>query len=215
MSGESTTTSSMPRFVVIDVETSGLSARRDRILQIAAVQVDANGNVTNEWATYVRPRFGRVGPTHVHGLTAASLRSAPAFRVVAPELAKQLDGAIVVGHNIDFDWAFVRRSLRRARVPLAPTARLCTLDLSRSLDPDRVLRHKLAEVCERYGVELHDAHDALADARATALVLPHLLTSAGLTGEALTSHRAFRATTNPGRPRRKKRRWWRRRKRQR
>jgi DNA polymerase III subunit epsilon len=215
MSGESTTMSSMPRFVVIDVETSGLSARRDRILQIAAVEVDASGAVTSEWSTYVRPRFGRVGPTHVHGLTSASLRSAPAFRVVAAELAKQLDGAVVVGHNIDFDWAFVRRSLRRSRVPLAPTARLCTLDLSRSLDPDRVLRHKLAEVCDRYGVELDHAHDALADARATALILPHLLTEAGLTSEELTSHRAFRSTTNPGRPRRKKRRWWRRRKRQR
>jgi DNA polymerase III subunit epsilon len=214
MSGETTSPSTMPRFVVIDVETSGLSARRDRILQVAAVEVDSSGGVVNEWSSFVRPRFGRVGPTHVHGLTAASLRSAPAFRVVAPELAKQLEGAVVVGHNIDFDWAFVRRSLKRSRVALAPTARLCTLDLSRSLDPDRLMRHKLADICSRLDVPLDNAHDALADARATAQVLGHLLQSAQLDGSTLSSHRAYRSTTNPGRPRRKKR-WWRRFKRQR
>ncbi len=210
------TTSSltMPRFVVIDVETSGLSARRDRILQVAAVEIDSSGAVVNEWSSFVRPRFGRVGPTHVHGLTAASLRSAPAFRVVAPELARQLEGAVVVGHNIDFDWAFVRRSMRRARVPLEPTARLCTLDLSRSFDPDRVMRHKLADICSRLDVPLDNAHDALADARATAEVLRHLLHNAQLDATTLVTHRAYRSTTNPGRPRRKKR-WWRRRKRQR
>ena len=110
----------LPRFVVIDVETSGLSSRRDRILQFAVVDVDDNGAVIDEWTTYLRPRFGRVGPTHVHGLTAAGLRSAPTLRLVAADIANRLDGAVVVGHNIDFDWAFVRRSLKRARVPLAP-----------------------------------------------------------------------------------------------
>ena len=214
MSGETTFPLAMPRFVVIDVETSGLSARRDRILQVAAVELDSTGAVVNEWSSFVRPRFGRVGPTHVHGLTAASLRSAPAFRVVAPELARQLEGAVVVGHNIDFDWAFVRRSLKRSRVPLAPTPRLCTLDLSRSLDPDRLMRHKLADICSRLDVPLDNAHDALADARATAEVLHHLLRSAQLDSTTLVSHRAYRSTTNPGRRRRKKR-WWRRFKRQR
>jgi DNA polymerase III subunit epsilon len=214
MSGETTSPSAMPRFVVIDVETSGLSARRDRILQVAVVELDSSGAVVNEWSSFVRPRFGRVGPTHVHGLTAASLRSAPAFRVVAPELAKQLEGAVVVGHNIDFDWAFVRRSLKRSRVPLAPTARLCTLDLSRSLDPDRLMSHKLADICSRLNVPLDNAHDALADARATAEVLGRLLESAQIKGTTLVTHRAYRSTTNPGRPRRKKR-WWRQFKRQR
>ena len=214
MSGEQYSTASMPRFVVIDVETSGFSARRDRILQIAAITVAADGTIIDEWSSFVRPRFGRVGPTHVHGLTAASLKSAPVFRVVAPELERKLKGAVVVGHNIDFDWAFVRRSLRRVGVQQPPTARLCTLDLSRSLDPDRQVRHRLTEVCERYGVRLDNAHDALADARATAQVLPHLLGHAGLTGVTIASHRAYRATTDPGRAGNKKP-WWRRRRRQR
>jgi DNA polymerase III subunit epsilon len=208
MSGESTNPQPDPRFVVIDVETSGFSSRRDRILQVAAVEVDRSGTILQEWATYVRPRFGRVGATHVHGLTAASLRSAPVFRVIAPDLAQRLQGAVIVGHNVDFDWDFVSRSLKRVGLPLAPSARLCTLDLSRSLDPDKLVRHKLGEVCARNGVELSNAHDALADARATAQVLPRLLDQAGLDTASLERHRAYRSTTTPSR-RRKRKAWWR------
>ncbi len=210
MNGELTNLSTDTRYVVIDVETSGLSARRDRILQVAAVEVQRDGTIVNEWATHVRPRFGRfgrVGPTHVHGLTAASLGSAPVFRVIAPDLAQRLEGAVIVGHNVDFDWDFVTRSLRRVGVPLAPSARLCTLDLSRSLDPEKLVRHKLSEVCARNGVELAKAHDALADARATAQVLPRLLDQAGLDPTSLEQHRAYRSRTTPGR-RRKKKSWW-------
>jgi DNA polymerase-3 subunit epsilon len=47
--------------------------------------------------------------------------------------------------------------------------------MSRRLDPDREQSHRLADVCERYGVSLERPHDALADAEATAAVLPHLL----------------------------------------
>lgn len=200
--------------MVIDVETSGFSPRRDRILQIAAVEVDGQGAIVSEWSSFVRPRFGRVGPTHVHGLTAEGLRSAPVFKTIAHDIGERLDGTIVVGHNVDFDWAFVRRSLRRARVQLPPTARLCTLDLSRSLDPERERRHNLSEVTQYYGVPLHNAHDALADARATALVLPHLMTAAGLNASNLAGHRAYRSTQDPGRLRSRKR-WWRRRRKRR
>ena len=52
---------------------------------------------------------------------------------------------------------------------------LCTLRMSRALDPDRQLSHRLADLCDRYGVQPGRAHDALADAEATAAVLPHLL----------------------------------------
>ena len=58
--------------------------------------------------------------------------------------------------------------------------RLCTLRLSRRLDPDRQLTHGLTDVCGRYGVTIARRHDALEDARATAAVLPHLLAAHGI-----------------------------------
>lgn len=167
-------------FAVIDVETSGLSARRHRILQVAIVTVDGTGNVVDRWSSYVRPRFRRVGPSEVHGLTARSLRSAPSFNVIAPEVARRLAGRIVVGHNVAFDWAFVANALGRAGIAPPTVSRLCTLRLSRGLDPDRVLSHRLADVALRHDVSLEHAHDALADAEATAAVLPSLLAAAGV-----------------------------------
>ena len=57
---------------------------------------------------------------------------------------------------------------------------LCTLRMSRALDPDRQLSHRLADLCARYDVMLVRPHDALADADATAAVLPHLLRAHGI-----------------------------------
>lgn len=167
------------RFAVIDVETSGLSARRHRLLQIAVVTTDGSGRVLSEWSTYVRRRFAPVGPTEIHGITRSTVRRAPRFSDVMGELVGQLDGATIVAHNAQFDWAFVRRALRRAGYRVPDARRICTLRLSRQLDPERLVRHRLGDLCERYGVPLVNAHDALTDARATAGVLPWLLTAAG------------------------------------
>ena len=171
----------LPRFGVIDLETSGLSTRRHRILQVAAVVVE-DGEIVDEWVSLVRLRwrFGRVGPRRVHGLQRAELRSAPPQTAVLAELAGRLDGTVVTAHNIGFDWPFVVRAARRAGVDLPTGRRLCTLRLSRRLDPDRAMSHRLVDVCERYGIGNDRPHDALHDARATAQLLPHLLIAHGV-----------------------------------
>ncbi len=168
------------RFAVVDVETSGLSPARHRILQVAVVEVRGDGTVVDEWTSLVRPSLWRVGPRHIHGLTVRRVWRAPKLAAVAPELLARLGGRVVVAHNMAFDWAFLDAGFGRAGLrPHAEPVRLCTLELSRSLDPDRVVSHRLADLCARYDVTLERAHDALADARATAQVLPHLLAASG------------------------------------
>ena len=166
-----------PRYAVVDVETSGLRPRRDHVLQIAVVTVDEHGTVIDRWSTLVRLRhwWQRVGPRHIHGISRQQLRRAPRLRAVLVELAGRLDGSVFTAHNAEFDAEFIERAARRSGVPLIIERRICTLDLSRRLDPERQLTHGLAELCARYGVPLTDHHDALADATATAAVLPHLL----------------------------------------
>ena len=83
-------------------------------------------------------------------------------------------------HNADFDAAFIERAARREHVALRLDPRLCTLRLSRQLDPDRALSHRLGDICTRYGVSLDRPHDALQDALAAASVLPHLLAEHGV-----------------------------------
>lgn len=172
---------SLPRFAVVDIETSGLSTRRHRVLQVAVVTV-VDGRITDEWGSLIklRWRFQRVGPRRVHGISRASLRSAPARDAVLSELARRLDGSVFTAHNVSFDWAFIERDARRAGIDITPIDRLCTLQLSRRLDPDRLLSHRLADVCERHGVTNDRPHDALHDARATASVLTELLAEHGV-----------------------------------
>lgn len=169
------------RFAVVDVETSGLSVRRHRILQVAVVTVEG-GTVVDEWSSLVRLRWPlqRVGPRRIHGIGRADLRHAPARDEVLAELAARLDGAIFTAHNAEFDWAFVERAARRAGVPIPPAPRLCTLRLSRRLDPERALSHRLGDIGARYGVANERPHDALHDARVTAAILPHLLAAHGV-----------------------------------
>ncbi len=166
------------RYAVVDIETSGLSVRRHRILQIACVTVE-DGRVVDEWVSLVRLGWlRRVGPRQVHGLSRRDLRGAPRPAAVLTELARRLDGATFVAHNVRFDWPFLVRAARRARVQLPAAPQLDTLWLSRQLDPERQLLHGLAAVAERYGIVNERPHDALHDARTTAALLPHLLVTA-------------------------------------
>jgi DNA polymerase III subunit epsilon len=176
----------MPRFAVVDLETSGLSSRRHRILQIGLVTVEPDGTVSDQWSTLVRLAWpwSRVGPRRVHGITRRSLRHAPAANHALAELTRRLDGAVFTAHNADFDAEFLERAARRHGVPLRLERRLCTLRLSRRLDPDRQLTHGLADLCARYDIPLDRPHDALCDARAAAGVLPHLLAAHGVVEEA-------------------------------
>lgn len=171
----------LPRFAVIDIETSGLSTRWHRILQVAVVVVD-DGEIVDEWSSLVKLRwpFQRVGPRRVHGIDRATLRGAPRQRDVLAELGRRLDGAVVTAHNVGFDWPFIVRAAKQSHVPLPASPRLCTLRLSRTLDPDRLLSHRLGDVCERYGVVNDRPHDARYDALATAQILPHLLAAHGV-----------------------------------
>jgi DNA polymerase-3 subunit epsilon len=184
----------LPRFAVVDIETSGLSTRRHRILQIGLVTV-VGGQIAEQWSTLVRLRWPwqRVGPRKVHGLTRGHLRDAPTLRTALTELAGRLDGAVFTAHNADFDAAFIERAARRERVALHLDRRLCTLRLSRELDPDRALSHRLSDICTRYGVALDRPHDALQDALAAAAVLPHLLAEHGIdSDESLAARYAAR-----------------------
>lgn len=174
----------LPRFAVVDIETSGLSEQRHRILQIGVVVVEADGTERDRWSTLVKLRWPlqRVGPTDIHGITRSMLRGAPSLSTALDELTERLEGAVFTAHNAQFDAGFIERAARnRPSFELGP--RLCTLRMSRRLDPDRLQSHRLADVAERFDVPLVNPHDALADAAATAAILPHLLAAHGVTDE--------------------------------
>lgn len=166
------------RFAVVDVETSGLSFRRDNVLQVGVVIVTGGGQVLDRWSSLVAPRsrwWFRVGPTKLHGIRRRDVRGASPATQVLSKLASSLTGTRFVAHNASFDTQFLHKAAARTGVELRIDQPICTLQLSRNLDPQRTMRHRLADLCTRYGVTLIKPHDALADAEATAAILPHLL----------------------------------------
>jgi DNA polymerase-3 subunit epsilon len=174
---------SSQRFAVVDVETSGLSVRRHRLLQVGVVVIDGDGRVLDRWGSLVAPRrrwWYRVGPTRLHGIHRRDVVGAPPAEQVLGELAVRIDGAHVVAHNAEFDIAFLARAAAEAGIALDLSGPICTLRLSRALDPERRLSHRLGDMCARYDVQVSRPHDALSDADATAAVLPHLLRAHGI-----------------------------------
>ncbi len=171
-------------FAVVDVETTGLRFDRDQILQIAVVLQDWTAHPTSVWATYVRPSqfWSRdLGPQHVHGISRRKLIFAPTTAKAMQKFAQLTAGRILVAHNAEFDTKFLQTAALENHVDLNWAGVLCTLELSRKLDPKREQTHKLSTLCEKYGVALDQAHHAEHDARATAEVLPHLLSAHGIT----------------------------------
>ncbi|MBL0780567.1 TerD family protein [Streptomyces albidoflavus] len=156
-------------WALVDVETSGLIARRDRVLSVAVVTVGPDGERTGEFSTLLNP--GRdPGPVDIHGLTTERLLGAPTFDLVAEEMAAMLQGRVLVAHNAQFDYDFLAYEFARARRWLPVSQRLCTLALSRQVDPPTE-DLKLGTLAAHYGVPQRRAHDALDDTRVLAGVL--------------------------------------------
>ncbi|MFB8415359.1 TerD family protein [Streptomyces albidoflavus] len=156
-------------WALVDVETSGLIARRDRVLSVAVVTVGPDGERTGEFSTLLDPGCDP-GPVDVHGLTSERLRGAPTFDLVAEEIAGMLQGRVLVAHNAQFDYDFLAHEFARARRWLPVSQRLCTLALSRQVDPPTE-DLKLGTLAAHYGVPQRRAHDALDDTRVLAGVL--------------------------------------------
>ncbi|KAA6213351.1 DNA polymerase III [Streptomyces albofaciens JCM 4342] len=167
-------------WALVDVETSGLIARRDRVLSIAVVTVGPDGERTGEFTTLLDPGCDP-GPVHVHGLTAERLRGAPTFDQVAGKIAELLQGRVFVAHNAQFDYDFLAHEFARVRMSLPVSQRLCTLALNRQVDPPTD-DMKLGTLAAHYGIPQQRAHDALDDTRVLAGVLRASLRDAARLG---------------------------------
>ena len=156
-------------WALVDVETSGLVARRDRVLAVAVVTIGPDGEQTGEFSTLLDPGCDP-GPVEVHGLTAERLRGAPTFDQVAGRIGAMLQDRVLVAHNAQFDYDFLAHEFARARMWLPVSQRLCTLALNRQVDPPTD-DMKLGTLAAHYGVPQQRAHDALDDTRVLAGIL--------------------------------------------
>jgi len=155
-------------YAVVDVETTGLyPERHDRIVEIAVIRMDASAKRLDEFCSLVNPNRD-TGPTHIHGITAGLVWGAPTFEEIAGDVISRIAGAVVVGHNVTFDFGFLESECRRLGFGLPDDAvLLCTMQLAKRADPDLPGR-KLSVCCSHFGVRQHGSHSAYHDAEATA-----------------------------------------------
>ncbi len=148
------------RLVVVDTETTGVYAT-DRVVEIAIVTMSLDGTVLDVFDTLIQP--GRdVSASHIHGITATMVASAPTFSEVAGDVAVRLNGACLVAHNLPFDFRMLAGEFDRIGSQLVMKSGVDTL---------KATGCRLHEACSTHNVKLEGAHRALADASATAELL--------------------------------------------
>ncbi len=157
-------------FVVVDVETTGMSSVEDRMTEIAMMKV-RNGVLIDEYSTLVNPLVTISNfITDLTGIDNLMVRDAPTAREIMPEVAEFLHDSVFVAHNAPFDWGFVSQAARRERGIELENPQLCTVKLSRKILP-MVQSHSLGPVAEFLEVKIPQRHRASGDAYATALIL--------------------------------------------
>ena len=118
-------------FTVFDLETTGMSAVRDRIVELAAVRIERDGSL-RRYQQLVNPgRRIPPGATRIHHITDEMVAAEPGFELVGAEFLQLAEGSTLVAHNARFDLSFLQESLAR-----------CGLELwrGRTLDSIRLLK---------------------------------------------------------------------------
>ena len=162
-------------FVAFDLETTGLSPKKDKIIEIGAVRFQ-EGRARERFSTFVNP--GRSIPPRIQQLTGirpADVAGAPQFEALAPEVLAFLGGGAdaVVAHSAGFDISFLRAAGVKISTPVIDTHELATVLLPGQFS------YSLGELCQALEISLPSAHRASHDAEATADLLLRLAARIG------------------------------------
>lgn len=163
------------RFLVVDLETTGMKPGRSRIIEVGAVEVDGF-ELGRELSSLVYP--GTPVPAFISTLTGISTHmviKAPRVEEVLPLLRRMLKGRVLVAHNLSFDRGFLDREWEKIWGEEIEAPSLCTVKLSRRVFPE-LPSHNLDALAGHLNIRTTGKggkarHRALGDARTTAMAL--------------------------------------------
>ena len=151
-------------FICIDLETTGLNPKRDRIIEIGAVKV-RKGQVVDTFQQLIDPKQQleeRV--EELTGISSKELEGQPTIQQILPRLQEFLGEDVLLGHRVLFDYSFLKRSFTNEKISFERKG-IDTLKLARQFVTDCESK-KLESLCKHYEIT-HQAHRALGDAQAT------------------------------------------------
>lgn len=159
------------RFVVFDVETTGLYPEQHEIIELAAVRVNRDSSEHETFSTLVQPR-GRISAriTQLTGLDRKMLKAEGLeITKVLQEFRDFVGDLPLVAFNASFDRGFLHSECDRANLPRFGNRWDCALAVARKAWPDRD-SYKLSAICKDAGIALDSEHRALSDSQRAMLV---------------------------------------------
>jgi len=165
-------------FAVVDFETTGINPETDRVIQVAAIVINGEGEIVESFDTVVRPESPDEythGAEHVHGISVEQVAQGMPLREALEKLWTISEGNVFTAHNATFDINFLHAESQRVGLENKIDTYVDTLALARRTDLDRTRKHSLHALCEHYGITHENAHEAKSDATATAELLIHLM----------------------------------------
>ena len=153
-------------YVVFDLETTGFSAIKDKIIEIGAVKVE-NGQITDRFSTFVNPKVPiPFEITQLTGITDEMVMGSPDIETVLPQFLEFVGDAVLVAHNASFDVGFIEQNCRYQDIAPDFTS-VDTVAMARILLPT-LAKYKLNIVANALHISLENHHRAVDDAGATA-----------------------------------------------
>lgn len=156
------------RFVVFDIETTGLDPMRDCITEIGAVLIK-NGNITGRFHSLVNPEVPIPEEiVELTGITDEMVKDCPTASQVIPAFLDFAGDSVLVAHNAPFDMGFIQHKAAGMGMTVKNKV-LDTLAITRRLLP-RLKTHKLSAVAQHFNIDMERAHRAVDDALVTAKI---------------------------------------------
>ena len=153
-------------YVVFDLETTGFSPIKDKIIEIGAVKVE-NGKITGKYSTFVNPKAPiPFQITQLTSITDEMVMEAPDIETILPEFLEFVGDAVLVAHNAGFDVGFIEQNCRYQDITPDFTS-VDTVALARILLPT-LSKFKLNVVAKALNISQEHHHRAVDDARVTA-----------------------------------------------
>jgi len=150
------------KIAFVDIETTGASLYRDRVIEIGIIRVE-NNIVVNSFSSFVNPQvYIPADITYLTGISQREVENAPTFRMIMSDIEELIKDCYLAAHNVRFDYGFLINEFRRHNKRFS-SRNFCTVKLSRHLFP-RFKRHNLDSIIERFNIPCKNRHRAFDDA---------------------------------------------------
>jgi DNA polymerase-3 subunit epsilon len=169
--------------IILDTETTGLSAEKDRVVEIACVELNNYIPTNNIFHTFINPEIKvSTDAFRVHGYSDEFLSTKPKFKDIAQDFINFIKDKKLIIHNADFDLGFLNNEFKRLNLkPILKSEVIDTLQIARSKFPGT--GNSLDALCKRFkiNIELREKHSALLDCQLLSKVYIELIEKKELT----------------------------------